>query len=126
MSDKISIVWNITIPTVAVRRSQGTALRAMIDSGGVTVSFPIVMSPSPLLSPENMLYLSSRGPVEGDRIKPEVVAVGDVVYSARSDGNTSTFQCNRTDGVPWDPAELVERAVRERSDFEANTFINGG
>ena len=44
------------------------------------------MDPSPLLSDHNMLYLSSRGPVNGERIKPDVVAVGDVVYSANSDG----------------------------------------
>ncbi len=50
-----------TRATARTTRTQGAALRAMAERGTTLVSFPIVMSPSPLLSAENMLYLSSRG-----------------------------------------------------------------
>ena len=44
-------------------------------------------------SKENLSDFSSRGPTRDFRIKPEVVAPGEYIMSAKSDGNTNTHNC---------------------------------
>ncbi|KAL9656404.1 hypothetical protein ABK040_005170 [Willaertia magna] len=46
-----------------------------------------------LFGSENLAYFSSKGPAIGNRIKPDLVGVGNKVVSAHSDGKTTSHQC---------------------------------
>jgi hypothetical protein len=72
--------------------------RALSEGGvrGFTATYPV-----PLVDPEDdeghMSAYSSHGPTNDMRRKPDVVAPGEVITSARSDGNVTSFQCNKDD-----------------------------
>eukprot|EP00752_Nemacystus_decipiens_P004360 g3984.t1 len=68
---------------------------------GATISGATRLSATWLLDPDNVdytdintvAYFSSYGPTEDGRIKPEVMAPGDMVYSAASDGSEDSYTC---------------------------------
>nr|CAG4717112.1 unnamed protein product [Naegleria fowleri] len=51
-------------------------------------------SNSNIYNENNLAYFSSRGPACGNRIKPDVVGIGQSIVSAHSDGDLNTFQCS--------------------------------
>lgn len=70
---------------------------AAFDPSGLFLSAPVPAA----MGTHNEFYLSSfssRGPTRDGRIKPDVVAPGEFILSARSDGNVTTQQCNLEDG----------------------------
>jgi subtilisin family serine protease/nitrogen fixation-related uncharacterized protein len=46
-----------------------------------------------LFNPRNVAVFSSRGPTKDNRIKPELLAHGQPVFGARSDGTTGKYHC---------------------------------
>eukprot|EP00759_Apiculatamorpha_spiralis_P012622 PhF_6_TR1959/c0_g1_i1/m.3183 len=52
-------------------------------------------TPSQYLNKENLSGFSARGPTKPDnRFKPDVVGIGEFIVNARSDGSTSTNNCD--------------------------------
>jgi len=56
---------------------------------------------------ENMASFSSRGPTPDGRLKPDVVAPGQYVISARSDGNPDSHNCAITDTLPMQGTSMA-------------------
>ncbi len=55
-----------------------------------------------------MAAYSATGPTRDGRIKPDIVATGDFIISAKTDGATDTYQCGVDPGrsVPTNRPQL--------------------
>jgi len=94
MADSYSIPQSITIPSMCVGSNVGGLLWGQIlKNVDVLVTFPVVfLSSSPSL--DNLAYFSSQGPTGDQRFKPDIIAPGESITSAKSDGDLSSFQCS--------------------------------
>ncbi len=93
------------IPSVMVERGPGEALMAHAGTRqgsnnateGIRISGPV-----PFVLPGHHEFrlssFSSRGPTKDGRLKPDLLAPGEYIISARSDGDLGTFQCSTRDG----------------------------
>jgi subtilisin family serine protease len=88
-------VGEATLPAIMIRRDDGASLRELLtDAPGETagILFNGVAIP---LNPRQMTGFSSRGPSVAARPKPDIAAVGALVYSATTPGrnaNRYSFQ----------------------------------
>lgn len=64
-------------------------------------SLPIVSSERSdrMFTHKDLSYFSSRGPTMDFRFKPDIVAPGQDIFSANSDGKPGTFQCDASAGM---------------------------
>ena len=94
MADSYSIPQSITIPSMCVGSKVGGVLWGQIlENVDVLVTFPVVFLSSPP-SLDNLAYFSSQGPTGDQRFKPDIIAPGESITSAKSDGDLSSFQCS--------------------------------
>eukprot|EP01064_Diplonema_japonicum_P020234 TRINITY_DN2938_c0_g3_i1.p1 TRINITY_DN2938_c0_g3~~TRINITY_DN2938_c0_g3_i1.p1 ORF type:complete len:2104 (+),score=505.41 TRINITY_DN2938_c0_g3_i1:70-6381(+) len=83
------------IPAYMISLSGGNQLKAdMKKNPTITTSIVIDQKPSPHKNMNNVAEFSSRGPTSDLRFKPDVVAVGYYVHSARSDSMLDTQNCD--------------------------------
>jgi len=81
------------IPVVAITRSDSMKLRqVMFNTPGLMIAFPVLKPVLPFQS-GIVAGFSSRGPTSDGRIKPDIVAPGKPIVSAKSDENLKSFQC---------------------------------
>jgi len=94
MADSYDIPQSITIPSMCVGSKVGGVLWGQIlENVDVLVTFPVVfLSSSPSL--DNLAYFSSQGPTRDQRFKPDIIAPGESITSAKSDGDLRSFQCS--------------------------------
>jgi subtilisin family serine protease len=72
------------LPGMMITNAEGQAILAKIPTGG-TIAAVLDFRLSPVDKPHNRIAgFSSRGPASGARIKPDMVAVGESVYTAAS------------------------------------------
>ena len=91
MGDTDDVPAQITIPSFMVGSAGGALLWDQASAGILRLTFPI---PSEMFSLGNLASFSSRGPTYNDmRFKPDIVAPGDQISAAMSDGDLSTYQC---------------------------------
>ena len=86
----------IGIPVFALSKADAAVLRRLMEGAGGAVSAQLPLAPDASASAHSISKLaafSSRGPAADGRVKPDILAPGFPVISARSDGNLSTRQC---------------------------------
>jgi hypothetical protein len=86
----------IGIPVFALSKADAAVLRRLMEGAGGAVSAQLPLAPDASASAHSISKLaafSSRGPAADGRVKPDILAPGFPVVSARSDGNLSTRQC---------------------------------
>eukprot|EP00755_Sulcionema_specki_P020933 Sspe_Gene.12837::Locus_4399_Transcript_1_1_Confidence_1.000_Length_6448::g.12837::m.12837 len=86
---------HITIPAFMIGQKDGKELleRMKVDQE-LTANFRSNTDPDPHKTIDNLSAFSSRGPTDDLRFKPDVVAVGEYVHSARSDANPLSHNCD--------------------------------
>lgn len=81
----------------ALMRYAGVRVGSNNATEGIRVSGPV-----PYVAPGHHEFrlsaFSSRGPTKDGRLKPDVLAPGEYIISARSDGDLRSFQCSTNDG----------------------------
>ncbi len=83
----------VTLPCVLMGLTDGNTIIGSIKDGtAVTLTGPIQFV-NPSLSSRSMARFSSRGPTPDGRFKPDVVAPGSFIVSAKSDGTIVSNQC---------------------------------
>mmetsp|Transcript_29223 Transcript_29223/g.45765 ORF Transcript_29223/g.45765 Transcript_29223/m.45765 type:complete len:1255 (+) Transcript_29223:84-3848(+) len=80
----------VTIPSYMISYDEGALLWEMASASRVRVELPI----SETGSLDNLAYFSSQGPTPDMRFSPLVVAPGDLITSARSDGDLFSENCD--------------------------------
>ena len=97
MGDTEQVPAAIGIPALMVGSVEGEVLWAAVresDSGGVQARVTLPLPPEGArMSPDTLAGFSARGPTLDTRVKPDVVAPGEAVWSARSDGDPGSRQC---------------------------------
>jgi len=70
------------------------------SASGVNSTFPIVSSERSdrRFTHEDLSYFSSRGPTTDTRNKPDIIAPGQEIFSANSDGRPGSYQCGDSAG----------------------------
>jgi subtilisin family serine protease len=100
---------NITISTVLVSNENGVAISnaatADVDSP-VFLLCPVEVEDA-RLNDHTVADFSSRGPTLDGRIKPDVLAPGQQIISARSDGDPNSGNCDRADLVPMQGTSMA-------------------
>jgi hypothetical protein len=84
-------------PGLVLIAHAGTRVGSNNATEGIRVSGPVPF----VMSGHHEFRLSSfssRGPTKDGRLKPDLVAPGEYIISARSDGDLSSFQCSTRDG----------------------------
>ncbi|KAJ8598367.1 hypothetical protein CTAYLR_002959 [Chrysophaeum taylorii] len=66
------------------------------DAGVAQVSMRLPTETGKVVSTPDVVYFSSRGPTFDGRIKPDVVAPGDAIYSAKAAPSAATETCTLT------------------------------
>ena len=94
-TDQVSAA--IGIPALMVGSAEGEDLWAAVrasGSGGAQARVTLPLPPEGTrTSPDTLAGFSARGPTVDTRVKPDVVAPGEAVWSARSDGDLGSRQC---------------------------------
>ena len=97
MGDTDQVSAAIGIPALMVGSAEGEALWAAVrasGSGGAQARVTLPLPPEGTrTSPDTLAGFSARGPTVDTRVKPDVVAPGEAVWSARSDGDLGSRQC---------------------------------
>jgi subtilisin family serine protease len=84
----------IDIAVFALSKTASASLQRLMEAAvGVSAQLPLAPNATDY-SISNVAAFSSRGPAADGRTKPDIVAPGFPIISARSDGNTSTRQCS--------------------------------
>jgi len=97
MGDTDEVAEQITIPSFMLGSEEGAVLWAQVGAAELRVTFPI---PTMLFSLDNLASFSSQGPTYNDmRFKPDIVAPGEQISAARSDGNLNSNQCGVDEGA---------------------------
>jgi hypothetical protein len=88
----------IRIPALCVTQRIGQQLLAMVraGNGAITLRLFDALVDDETKSIENVAEFSSKGPTWDGRIKPDVLAPGDPIFTARSDGNVETNACGKS------------------------------
>ncbi|XXQ38045.1 C5a peptidase [Plasmodiophora brassicae] len=90
-------VESVTIPVLGIDRDLGRNLQSVVELSPVKVLVPAY--DASLKEKRNLGYVSdfsSRGPTFDGRIKPDILAPGEYIMSAKSDMNLNSFQCDPT------------------------------
>lgn len=74
-------VLSATLPATAISYADGTALKQLVANGPLNVTLSFTVAPQ-LVSVNRLTGFSSRGPNTDNGIKPDLIAVGENVYTA--------------------------------------------
>ena len=86
---------SVTIPAVMISKEDGQRMYNLTrDSPGQQLSLELTVARSlPSFHQDNLAAFSSLGPTSDGRLKPDIVAPGEDVHSAYSDGQAYSYQC---------------------------------
>eukprot|EP00003_Mantamonas_plastica_P015538 TRINITY_DN262_c0_g1_i25.p1 TRINITY_DN262_c0_g1~~TRINITY_DN262_c0_g1_i25.p1 ORF type:complete len:777 (+),score=177.23 TRINITY_DN262_c0_g1_i25:1574-3904(+) len=90
----------LSIPSVMMDKQEGEQIISALGSGPSTTDLrvdlgpQVIAPPSKYYSTDNMASFSSRGPTQDARLKPDLVAPGYRISSAKSDGNQASPTCS--------------------------------
>lgn len=87
-----------TLPAVSVSNADGMGLRGQAASGTLNITIRLTVGEVPI-TPSKLVASSSRGPDPAQAIKPEVLSVGEPVYTAAQRLNPS--------GQSYDPTGYI-------------------
>ena len=88
---------DVTIPSVMISKEDGEAMYNLTrDAPGKKVSVELSIAHSlPSFNQNNLAAFSSLGPTSDGRLKPDLVAPGQDIHSAFSDGMPYSYQCDQ-------------------------------
>jgi len=86
----------ITIPSVMISKEDGAAMYNMTrDAPGQKLNVELTEARAlPSFHQDNLAGFSSLGPTSDGRLKPDIVAPGQDIHSAFSDGQPYSYQCS--------------------------------
>ena len=87
---------SITIPAVMISKQDGEAMYNLTrDAPGQKLTVELAEAHSlPSFNQDNLAAFSSLGPTSDGRLKPDIVAPGQDIHSAFSDGQPYSYQCD--------------------------------
>ncbi|MCC7497947.1 MAG: S8 family serine peptidase [Bryobacterales bacterium] len=88
-------VSGVTLPAASISYADGTALLGLLTSGELNITLRFTIGPVPI-TPSTLVAASSRGPDPQQAIKPEVLAVGEPIYTAAQTLNPTGESYNAT------------------------------
>lgn len=77
------------IPVIAILNGVGTQIRELLTTEQLSAEIVDLLSSTRVNYPHTVADFSGRGPAADGRTKPDIVAVGDKVVSAKSNGAAS-------------------------------------
>ncbi len=83
----------VTVPTFMASKVDGATLLGMLAAGSLTAEIGETTEANSHKNEENLSSFSSHGPTADFRFKPDLVAVGELVHNAYSDGDLETKNC---------------------------------
>ncbi|KAJ9470383.1 Serine protease/ABC transporter B family protein tagC [Diplonema papillatum] len=116
------------IPAFMISKKNGNKLlEELAETPDMRVGMVSSFLPSEHRNTEDMTEFSSRGPTNDFRFKPEVVAIGHYVLSARSDANTNTRNCDRLaeSGTSMATPQVAALAVQMRQWLQEGYYPTG-
>jgi subtilisin family serine protease len=106
-----------SLPVITIDLSVGQYLRQMfqgvggqVEIGKLTFEYPVYY-PTTTQSEYALSDFSAKGPTLDGRIKPDLLAPGQLIESVAGDRNLHTFQCSNAMG-PWDDATKKRRFIK--------------